>query len=109
MSPEQDPPAEAVADPDKPCDHPEFTALVTVNRVMVDDTTTNTTRPAGYSAAIHVTCHTCGEPFQWIGTPGGLNPHQPTTSPDMLELRAPCRPASETADLGLWLPGHVQQ
>lgn len=89
------------ADPDKPCPHEDFDAVVEVNRL--------TSEPGGpvtaYSADIRIRCAQCGEPFRWIGVQAGMRPDRPMVSVDETELHAPIRPASADPDFGLGIPG----
>lgn len=91
-------------DPDRPCPHDNFASQVAVTRVVPPGSEPGAV-PAQYAANVQIACDDCGEAFTWVGLPHGLSPAQPTCSADQLELRAPLRPASEGADLGLWLPG----
>lgn len=91
-----------MADPDRPCPHEEFDAIVEVNRIRSDDTDVTV---VGYFADIKVNCRTCGEPFRWIGARPGASSREPMCSIDETELRAPLRPASADPDFGLGLPG----
>jgi hypothetical protein len=86
---------------DEPCPHPDFAAVVAVNRL----TATEGGPVEAYSADITVSCADCGEPFRWIGAPAGLLPTQPCVSVDETELHAPLRPASADPDFGLGIPG----
>ena len=90
------------ADPDLPCPHEDFSAVVEVSRITAseDDSTVS-----GYCASITVTCAQCGEPFRWAGVQAGLSPQRPMCSVDETELRAPLRPASADPDFGLGIPG----
>lgn len=90
------------ADPDRACDHPDFAAFVTVNRITDPN---DEAVVLGFSADIRVDCAACGERMRWIGVPGGLSPTFPTASVDETELRAPLRPAGADPDYGLGLPG----
>lgn len=81
-------------DPDRPCPHENFAADVAVNRIGQDDPGNDSGLPTHYSADIQVKCMDCGEPFRWIGVPGGVSPLAPTSSADQTELRAPLCPAS---------------
>lgn len=84
-----------------PCEHLDFAATVTVNRLTQVDGGPVT----GYSADIRVSCEGCGEPFDWIGLSVGLSPRLPMASLDGHELRAPLRPASAAPGFGLAGPG----
>jgi hypothetical protein len=90
-----------VADPDRACEHLEFTATVAVNRLTDEDDGPVT----AYMADIRVSCLHCDEPFRWIGVPAGAMPDRPACSIDEAELRAPLRPASADPDFGLGIPG----
>ena len=93
---------EITADPDLPCDHINFEALVIVNRIQRSD---DDPTVVGYNADITVACAGCGEPFRWTGVAAGMSPGRPMCSVDGTELRAPLRPASSDPDFGLGLPG----
>lgn len=41
---------------------------------------------------VSVSCVNCGQEFGFLGPPGGIRNHEPTTSPDGLELRIPIVP-----------------
>ncbi|MFI1535511.1 hypothetical protein [Streptomyces anandii] len=90
------------ADPDQPCPHEDFHAVVQVDRITASD---DDPTVIGYSATITVTCTACEEPFRWTGVPAGTSPRAPMCSADETELRAPLRPASADPDFGLGLPG----
>lgn len=94
------------ADPDRPCAHENFDAIVDVNRLTASD---NDPTVVAYSADIKVNCRDCGEPFRWTGVPAGASPRQPMCSVDETELRAPLRPASADPDFGMGLPGFSVQ
>jgi hypothetical protein len=85
---------------DRPCPHPDFTAMVTVNRL-----TGNGGEVTAYVADITVVCAACDEPFRWVGVPAGFSGGHPTVSVTGTELRAPLRPASSDPDFGLGIPG----
>ncbi|MDX3634305.1 hypothetical protein PV728_29390 [Streptomyces europaeiscabiei] len=89
-------------DPDKPCTHEDFDAVVGVARITASD---DDPTVIGYAAEIKVNCQACGEPFRWTGVPAGLSPRQPMCSVDETTLHAPLRPASADPDFGLGLPG----
>jgi len=72
------------------CQHEHFAAHVEVNRL----TDAEGGPVTGYAADITVRCAACGQPFEWIGVPGGLSPGQPMCSVDRTELRAPIHPAA---------------
>ncbi len=73
------------------CEHKEFDALVTVNRL--EDV-------KRFAADIHIQCHDCGMQFRFLGLPGGLHPERPTVSVDGTEARLPIAPL-ESIDLQL--------
>ena len=75
------------------CPHENFTSQVNVFRFQGDDGSITS-----YSADIMTKCADCGEPFQFLGVPGGVSPTEPHCSVDGTELRAPIRPISE------WIP-----
>jgi hypothetical protein len=93
------------ADPDKPCPHENFNAVVAVNRL------TGSEEPgapvAAFMADISVSCGECGERFRWIGVEAGMMPGRPMVSVDETELHAPIRPASSDPDFGLGIPGYA--
>ncbi|WP_052372820.1 hypothetical protein [Amycolatopsis taiwanensis] len=87
--------------PDRPCQHENFAAVVAVNRLtVIDDGPVE-----AFAADIRVNCADCGEPFRWIGAPAGVFGDRPGVSIDETELRAPLRPASSDPDFGLGIPG----
>lgn len=68
------------------CQHHEFAANVTVNRL--EDS-------GGFHAELRIECAQCHQPFEFIGLPVGLaiGPNgKPTASFDGLEARMPIRP-----------------
>ncbi len=77
------------------CEHQEFEASVTVNRL--EDV-------KGFAADIRITCHTCGKPFQFLGLPGGLALDHPTVSVDRTEARLPITPEPRKFDYPIGLP-----
>jgi hypothetical protein len=89
---------------DQACPHLNFKAGVTVARLTDGDDGPIT----NYSASIKVRCANkpCGQEFEWIGPPMGVNPGRPTVSVDGTELRAPLRPVGSDPDFGLSGPGH---
>lgn len=46
-----------------------------------------------YTTDIMINCSDCGQPFEFIGVPGGSSPMQPMVNFDGTELRAPIRPS----------------
>jgi hypothetical protein len=91
-----------LVNPDRPCPHSNFGAVVEVNRVTATDTDPTV---VAFNANITVHCTDCAEPFRWTGLQAGLNPRRPMVSVDETELRAPLRPASSDPDFGMGLPG----
>jgi hypothetical protein len=89
------------SDPDRPCPHEDFQALVEVGR----ETRTEGGPVVGFSASVRVWCLACDEKFRWIGVEAGLMPDRPMCSIDETELRAPLRPATADPDFGLGIPG----
>jgi hypothetical protein len=88
-------------DPDAPCPHENFNAVVGVARLLGQEDGP----VVGFSAEIRVRCADCDEPFRWTGVPAGHSPREPRCSFDETELRAPLRPASADPDFGMGLPG----
>nr|MDT0660858.1 hypothetical protein [Micromonospora sp. DSM 115978] len=88
-------------DLDKPCLHPDFVAVVEVNRIAADASQP----PTAYMADVRVRCAACEEPFRWTGLRAGLSYGRPMVSVDETELHAPLRPASADPDFGMGLPG----
>ena len=83
------------ADPDQPCYHPEFDAVVQVGRIGEDDPGNPMPgMPTAFVAEVMIKCKPCGEQFVFDGVPAGLSFDAPATSLDGRELRAPCRPES---------------
>ena len=72
------------------CDHTEFLAEVSVNRITNDDG-----QVEHYNADVKVTCSQCGVPFRFIGLPAGLNLNGAATSADALEARLAIAPKSQ--------------
>ena len=70
------------------CEHKDFVASVTVNRL--EDTPGGAI--TGYAADVHVQCRECERPFVFLGLPGGLHPELPTRSVDGTEARLPIAP-----------------
>lgn len=77
------------------CEHTEFEASVTVNRL--EDV-------KRFAADVRIKCRECGKPFQFIGLPGGLAPDRPTVSVDWTEARLPIQPAPREFDYPIGLP-----
>ncbi|MFF7901208.1 hypothetical protein ACFZCV_20785 [Streptomyces sp. NPDC007920] len=102
IAPDTIQPRGQLADPDKPCLHENFDALVAVARITASDTDPT---PIAYNANVTVQCADCGEPFRWTGLRAGVSHRQPMCNIDETELHAPLRPASADPDFGLGLPG----
>lgn len=96
---------DTTSNPDRACPHPQFEAVVTVNRIGPDENGI----PQGYIAEITVNCAPppagCGEPFRFTGAPAGVSFNHPTVTVDEKTLNAPLRPASSDPDFGMGLPG----
>ena len=71
---------------DDRCDHPEFTASVTVNRL--DDC-------GRFSADVTISCDKCGVPMRFIGLPTGLDLNGAAVSVDGTEARLAIAPKGE--------------
>ena len=67
------------------CEHKEFEAEVTVNRI--EDT-------GQFAADVHIKCIKCKKPFRFLGLPGGVSMSYPTISIDATEARLPIAPGS---------------
>lgn len=65
------------------CDHPNFEAVVSVNRIV---------DKGRFTADVHVRCAKCGVRFRWLGFAAGLHPTEARVSVDGFELRAPIEP-----------------
>lgn len=89
------------ADPDRPCEHPHFSADVAVNRLTAD----GGGPILAFMAELTIACSACGEPFRFIGVPAGVMPDRPACSVDEATLHVPIRPASADPDYGLGIPG----
>lgn len=90
-----------MTNPDKPCEHMNFNAVVGVHRLQdVEDGPV-----VGYAAEVRVQCAECEEDFIWIGCNPGLSPRGPRVSVDQKELRIPLKPASADLNFGMNLPG----
>lgn len=68
----------------KGCPHPDFEANVTVNRL--EDS-------GRFMADIKIKCCFCGQPFQFLGLPMGVNMNGAAVDVDWTELRVAIRPA----------------
>lgn len=65
------------------CEHPDFIANVTVNRL--EDT-------GGFHADVRIQCAVCNLPFQFLGLPGGLLLDGAAVSVDGTEARLAIAP-----------------
>lgn len=77
------------SDPSKPtgssdCDHPDFSAVVTVNRFL--DT-------GRFMADVKISCSRCNLPFQFLGLPLGVNLAGAAMSVDGREARLAIAPS----------------
>jgi hypothetical protein len=89
------------ADPDKPCYHPDFAAVVDVQRIGQGDADNPTPgMPRTFVAEVQIKCAACGERFKFTGVPAGLSFVAPATSVDGFELRAPIVPDQAPAGAG---------
>ena len=70
------------------CEHKEFTASVTVNRL--EDIRPNSVML--FAADVRIICNECKRPFRFLGLSGGLHPDYPTVSVDATEARLPIVP-----------------
>ena len=75
-----------------PCEHVHFQASVAVNRVTDNDGS----KVLYYMADVQVSCAVCGEPFKFIGLPGGYSQQSPTVSIDAITAQLPIGPESST-------------
>lgn len=69
-----------------PCEHKDFEADVTVNRL--EDT-------GRFSADVRIKCVGCGTPFRFIGLPTGLDLNGAAVSVDGTEARLAVAPKGE--------------
>jgi hypothetical protein len=72
------------------CTHPDFEAVVRVNRL--EDV-------GRFVADVQVRCAACGVRFRWLGFEMGLHPTEPRVSVDHFELRAPIEPDGHLTSL----------
>ena len=77
------------------CAHMDFAVTAEINRIGTLDDPATDGIPTSYMADIRVACAECGEPFQWLGLPVGVNYDRPMVSVDGTEIRAPIWPAHE--------------
>lgn len=68
-----------------PCKHELFCASVSVNRLNREDGGPI----VAYTADVRVSCHQCGQPFEFFGLPVGYSAYRPAVSLDGQELRVP--------------------
>jgi hypothetical protein len=73
------------------CLHTNFETYAKITRLTDQDDTTIVT---GYRGDFTVVCLDCGQPFEFIGVPGGYNPCYPTANVGNTELRCPLRPST---------------
>lgn len=74
------------------CTHKDFAARVAVNRV----TNERDADVMYYMADVSIKCVHCGEPFRFIGIPGGYSRAGPTVAIDAETAQLPIGPASST-------------
>jgi hypothetical protein len=98
--------AAAGTDPDQPCLHLVFDAVVDVGRIEPD---TGTGMPKAFVADVSIRCapapNGCGTAFAFPGVPIGLSYDEPRCSVDGTELRVPIRPVDAPDGFGEGLPG----
>lgn len=82
------------------CKHMNFNAGVKV--IRLEDS-------GRFSVEMLVNCKDCGEPFQFIGLPVGLNLNGATVSFSGLQARLAIAPSSETTNPVLAMMGGVLQ
>lgn len=75
------------------CKHEQFYCTANVFRLHEEDDETKDVK--SYSMDVKVHCVQCGTPFEFIGLPLGLSPHQPMASFDATEARMPIRPSNK--------------
>lgn len=76
------------------CKHTEFSAMVGVHRLTKGEEADSPVR--AYVAKITVKCAECGEPFQFLGLPGGYSMDGATVSVDCLIANLAIAPNNET-------------
>lgn len=86
MNPHTAPPKEKHPPTLVKCDHPDFHANVTVNRLQ--DT-------GRFQADVTICCAQCHLPFRFIGLPAGLDLNGASTSADATEARLAIAPKGE--------------
>jgi len=72
------------------CEHKDFRGDIKVARLTSEGSTAIT----GFFADIRINCAECGQPFEFVGIPGGFSFYEPRLSVDSTELRAPIKPAT---------------
>lgn len=72
-----------------PCEHLEFEAAATVNRLIRDDEADDSNSFVPFVAEMKIRCSNCGQRFGFHVLDIGLLPDRATISPDALELRVP--------------------
>lgn len=89
------------------CVHPDFAAIVEVNRHYQADPPDESAMPDGFSADVRISCVACGEPMVFFGAglAMGLTRDRPAIDPAGTELRCPIRPQSSDPHMGLGLAG----
>ena len=75
------------------CDHSMFKASVSVTRLTAEEGGPVT----GYTADLLIHCTLCGQPFQFVGMPGGVSHAGPRCSFDGTEARLPLTPFDEAS------------
>lgn len=74
--------------PTTQCQHLNFTARVTVNRLEVNRLEDS----RKFMAEVRLCCSECELPFHFVGLPCGISFHAPKVNADGTELRAPIQP-----------------
>lgn len=69
------------------CKHLDFDAFVKVNRIQKSESEPD--EIVAYVADLKVTCHDCGQAFEFIGAPCGMSFYRPTLSVNCDELHIP--------------------
>ena len=84
------------------CIHENFQAHVLVHRIVPEGSPKS--EVDAFSAEVTVHCAECGQQFEFIGLPMGVDLKGCTMSPDGLEARLAMRPSEHS---GLILGGYV--
>lgn len=81
---------------DKVCGHHNFRVNADVFRLF-DTKDENMADPPikAYTMDLRVSCAECNLPFEFIGIPYGIAPHEPRIGVDGLEMRAPIVPSDK--------------